>query len=230
MSDLNRLEDETRTETPNVTPAETNSAVDGAQASLPGLSADPSPGAEPGSDAPRKKRRRGTRGGQRRKKPAGAGAGTGGGAAGAGIADDDDTESLEGSEDWTAETADRGLTDDDIAEQAREDAGLVRPVSSRPKIGDSRPAPPPSASETTENGAAALADGAPKKRRRRRGGRGRSKGGQGGAAGAGATAAPTRTPGRSGGAPSRGPVQYVDAGELGSVDVDGTALLDSLDS
>ena len=234
MSDLNRLEDETRTETPNVTPAETNAAVDGAQASLPGLSADPSPGAEPGSDAPRKKRRRGTRGGQRRKKPAGAGAGTGGGAAGAGIADDDDTESLEGSEDWTAETADRGLTDDDIAEQAREDAGLVRPVSSRPQIGDSRPAPPPSASENAENGAAVLPDGAPKKRRRRRGGRGRSKGGQGGVTGAsvraGTTAAPTRAPGRSGGAPGRGPVQYVDAGELGDVDVDGTALLDSLDS
>jgi ribonuclease E len=245
MSDLNRLEDETRTETPNVTPAETHAAVDGPEA-LPGLSANPSPSGESASDspatadaggapgaegeAPRKKRRRGTRGGQRRKKPAGAGAATGGGVAAAGDADDDDAESLVGSEDWTAETADRGLTDDDIAEQAREDAGLVRPVSSRPKIGDSRPAPPPSASETTENGAAALADGAPKKRRRRRGGRGRSKGGQGGAAVAGATAAPTRTPGRSGGAPSRGPVQYVDAGELGSVDVDGTALLDSLDS
>jgi ribonuclease E len=239
MSDLNRLDDETRTVTPNVTPAPApaaTTAVDGPQASLPGLSADPSPNREPaidagdaaadanadvsgapgaGGEAPRKKRRRGTRGGQRRKKPAGAGEGTGGGAAGVGLADDDDDdESMAGSEDWTAETADRGLTDDDIAEQAREDAGLVRPPSSRPKIGDSRPAPP--ASENAENGDAVTPDGAPKKRRRRRGGRGRSKGGQGGAGGAGA--------------PSRGPVQYVDAGELGDVDVDGTALLDSLDS
>ena len=32
-----------------------------------------------------------------------------------------------------------------------------------------------------------------------------------------------------GGGQGRGPVQYVDAGELGDVDVDGTALLDSLD-
>src|SRR5258707_6299281 len=57
--------------------------------------------------------------------------------------------------------------------------------------------------------------------------RGRSKGG---GQAASAAVAPTRAPGRSGGAPGRGPVQYVDAGELGDVDVDGTALLDSLDS
>ena len=38
-------------------------------------------------------------------------------------------------------------------------------------------------------------------------------------------------PGRAGaGREPAGPVQYVDAGELGDVDVDGTALLDSLDS
>jgi ribonuclease E len=119
--------------------------------------------------------------------------------------------SFEGGEDYTDSAADRGLTDDDIAEKAREEAGIARPRS-RPKIGDSRPAPP---------GASTLAatpmalDGSPKKRRRRRGGRGRSKGG----VGVGSAVVEARAA-----------VQYVDAGELGDVDVDGTSLLDSLDT
>ncbi len=115
---------------------------------------------------------------------------------GDGHGDGDDRESMSGSEDWTAESADRGLTDDDIAEQAREDAGLSRaPSPSRPKIGDSRPAPaaPAAEGEPAGNGETGP-DGAPKKRRRRRGGRGRSKGGTGGAAGTGGAGAGPRRP------------------------------------
>jgi ribonuclease E len=257
MSDLNRLQDETHDEShPAPAPAmdiaappePTETASTSESATAPGALASGTNG-----EAPRKKRRRGTRGGQKRKKPAGAGGAAGGArpasagganraASGAADADDDDGDdfadenaSMEGSEDWTAESAARGLTDDDIAEQAREDAGLVHPAppAARPKIGDSRPAPAVTASDNRaagDNGAETDADGAPKKRRRRRGGRGRSKGGQGGAAGgSGAAATPARAQNRSGGGQGRGPVQYVDAGELGDVDVDGTALLDSLD-
>ena len=245
MSDLNRLQDETHDEAHPVVSSATDTAASTVPADGPigdrgnetGTAAD---GGAPGAngEAPRKKRRRGTRGGQRRKKPAGAGGA--GGARSSGGADtddpddtDDDNESMSGSEDWTAESADRGLTDDDIGEQAREDAGLTRPAVSRPKIGDSRPAPAATAPEKS-NGADAGepdADGGPKKRRRRRGGRGRSKGGAAGVGnGAGAGSAPARSQNRSGGGgQGRGPVQYVDAGELGDVDVDGTALLDSLD-
>ena len=241
MSELNRLEDESNTETTpettpetiRVTPAATNG-----QTGEPEVSA---PRAE--GEAPKKKRRRGTRGGAGRKKPAGAGGGAAGGArsgsarvsdADADADDGDDPRDIVGDdEDWTAQSADRGLTDEDIAEQAREDAGMTRPaVAVRPKIGDSRPGPVAPAPESAENGAETGPDGAPKKRRRRRGGRGRSKGGQGGGPGAGAGAAPARAQGGRGGganASGRGPVQYVDAGELGDVDVDGTALLDSLD-
>jgi ribonuclease E len=112
-------------------------------------------------------------------------------------------------EDWTDEAADSGLTDDGIAEQAKEDAGLATPAVSRPRIGDSRPAPAASATP------APTGEGAPKKRRRRRGGRGRGKGGGGNGN------APTQ---------ARARVAYVDAGEMGDVDVDGTSLLESLDT
>jgi len=163
-----------------------------------------------GTGAARKKRRRGSRGGRRRKKPDAAGAA--GGTAEAEDEDDaaaaEDHGRFEGGEDYTDAAADRGLTDDDIAETAREEAGIARPHT-RPKIGDSRPAPPPAASAAP----ATAPDGAAKKRRRRRGGRGRTK------TGAGATAVEARAA-----------VQYVDAGELGGVDVDGTSLLDSLDT
>jgi len=70
-------------------------------------------------------------------------------------------------EDWTDPAADRGLTADDIAADAREDAGLAESTpASKPRIGDTRPAP-----------AAATAPAAKSGRRRRRGGRGRNKGG-----------------------------------------------------
>ncbi|MEM9521498.1 MAG: Rne/Rng family ribonuclease [Actinomycetota bacterium] len=60
--------------------------------------------------------------------------------------------------------------------------------TTRPKIGDSRPAPkigdsrpaPTNASQGSDNGGGQGGDGQPKKRRRRRGGRGRGRGGQGG--------------------------------------------------
>ena len=197
---------------------------------------------------PKKRRRRGTRGGQRRKK-SGAGGGAGlatagaGGARPSGAADrsaDDDAEAggevprdaapdlSDGNHDWTSARADRGLTDDDIGEQAREDAGLVASSAPpRPKIGDSRPAPVPVTPRPSANGDATDADGAPKKRRRRRGGRGRGRGDQG--AGAVTAGASNRGGSARSGGQARGPVQYVDAGELGDVDLDGTALLDSLD-
>ncbi len=264
MTDLNRLDDETPRDTPPA--AATIERADEPAVVREGADTAPRvPGAE--GDAPKKKRRRGTRGGQGRKKPAGtAGAGAGGSAAGGSAAGgsaaggsvdsgstgagggstgrgrapgsarasgegDGDRESMEGSEDWTAESADRGLTGEDIGDQAREDAGLVEPAPhSRPKIGDSRPAPTAPAAGSDNGGAPTGADGEPKKRRRRRGGRGRSKGGgQGGSNAATPGSAPNRAPARSGGGSGRGPVQYVDAGELGDVDVDGTALLDSLD-
>jgi ribonuclease E len=257
MSDLERLDPEAITESPTLLPqregtktATTRTAPVAPPAADPepgaadtGLAApSPEPGAEPDDAAPtasdsaaasttggppKKRRRRGSRGGRRRKKPgsaAGGGQGPNGqpgraGASGTPTTDEpaldepalDDDEDDEG-EDWSDPEADRGLTDDDIAEKAREEAGL--PVHHRPRpkpqIGDSRPAP--------NRGATAPAETAPKKRRRRRGGRGRGGGGGNGGNGPNAAAA-TAT------------AQYVDAGALalGDVDVDGTALLESLD-
>ena len=65
--------------------------------------------------------------------------------------------------DWRSPEADRGLTSDDIATDAREDAGLIS--SDKPKIGDSRPAPQVVIPEVVSEPKPA--------RRRRRGGRGR---------------------------------------------------------
>jgi ribonuclease E len=163
------------------------------------VAASPEAGATAEGAPPKKKRRRGSRGGKGRKRPNKPAATT------------TTNESLEGSEDWSSEEADRGLTDDDIAEQAREDAGIA--PERTPRVGDSRPSPKPTP--------AADADTAPKKRRRRRGGRGRGKGGGGSGA--------SPSPNGGGGGQPRAKVQYVDAGELGNVDVDGTSLLESLD-
>jgi ribonuclease E len=206
MSDLERLEDETNIETVTVV-GDMDAAAETETAGLR------TPGAEVGANGqaePKKKRRRGSRGGRGRKKP-------NAGAKPAGAVTRPDDREMSGSEDWSGAEADRGLTDDDIAERAREDAGIA---SSRPKVGDSRraAAPAPSAPAPTADG-----EEGPKKRRRRRGGRGRSKGG--------APAGGANAPGTASGSarPARQPVQYVDAGELGDVDVDGTALLESLD-
>jgi ribonuclease E len=165
--------------------------------------------ATPGG-APRK-RRRGSRGGRnRKKKPPGAAGTNGAPVAGADTIDDDfddDAEFDEGEgedndhrgHDWTDAAADRGFTADDVAADAKIEAGLAElppGTVERPKIGDSRPAPvspvtgsvppppPRAAKPAAANGAAPdapAADGdAPKKKRRRRGGRGRGKsGGQG---------------------------------------------------
>jgi ribonuclease E len=110
----------------------------------------------PGSGAARKRRRRGSRGGRNRRKPASART-----AAGAG--DDEDGEGG----DYSDAAADRGLTTEDLAADALEEAGLRRPPAgeiahvtelpepddgeddtddtatepARPKIGDTRPAP-----------------------------------------------------------------------------------------
>ncbi|MDQ1480856.1 MAG: ribonuclease [Actinomycetota bacterium] len=184
---------------------------------------------------PKKRRRRGSRGGRGRKKPgtatgAAAGAGRANGAPSG--SDVSGSERITGGgEDWTDATADRGLTSEDAGDQAREDAGLAergasdeaprppRAQAATPRVGDSRPGTP----ATTPAGGA---EEAPKKRRRRRGGRGRSK--SGGAERVDSPRPPTARPaggGRKPAAPS-----YVDAGlPLTDVDVDGTALLDTLD-
>jgi ribonuclease E len=115
--------------------------------------------------APRRRRRRGSRGGRNRRKPKTAAAPEGAAA----------KDPAEAAEDYTDAAADRGLTTEDVAADARVEAGLAEaepgavtaadaPSSTKPKIGDSRPAPPPSG------------DGTPtRKRRRRRGGRGRGR-------------------------------------------------------
>jgi ribonuclease E len=136
--------------------------------------------------APHKRRRRGSRGGRNRRKPAGS---KPQGTAGAAVSEAD--EDLRG-EDYNDAGADDGLTADDVAATALEDAGLV-PGSPppRPKIGDSRPAPAKGADESK--------DDAPKtgSRRRRRGGRGRGRGGSG-SGGGGNGAASTKSAEKAG--------------------------------
>ncbi|MDQ1508302.1 MAG: ribonuclease [Actinomycetota bacterium] len=183
---------------------------------------------------PKKRRRRGSRGGRGRKNPGTAGS-TGGGAA---RANGSSTETESGSrtmsrgEDWTDAAADRGLTAEDAGDQAREDAGLTergavvdaprasRPQAATPRVGDTRPGTPAPVPAAGDDEAHA------KKRRRRRGGRGRSKSG-----GAERIESPRPPSGRpAGGGRKPAAPSYVDAGlPLTDVDVDGTALLDTLD-
>jgi ribonuclease E len=178
---------------------------------------------------PRKRRRRGSRGGRNRRPASASGRGTGGGGSsgldnGAGGdgnrapstarasadegSDASDRDGTRGRDENAG--ADRGLTTDDLAETAMEDAGLrtprvgdTRPVPTtpppRPKVGDSRPSTPSAAG--AGNGAGGEGGGsgdggttgAPRKRRRR-GGRGRGRSGgagnrpaPGGGGGSGAT-------------------------------------------
>jgi ribonuclease E len=125
--------------------------------------------------APRRRRRRGTRGGRNRRRPAQAANG----------------------EDYHDARADRGLTTEDLAADAMEDAGLRRPpageiertvdesrvhaagepASARPKIGDTRPAPASPAEAAPAPRGGGKGDATTTPRRRRRGGRGRGKGG-----------------------------------------------------
>jgi len=117
-----------------------------------------------GGGTPRRRRRRGSRGGRNRRKPKTAAA-----PAGAAAKDPADT-----GEDYTDAAADRGLTTEDVAADARVEAGLAdaepgavtaadAPSPAKPKIGDTRPAPPSGDGTAT------------RKRRRRRGGRGRGR-------------------------------------------------------
>ncbi len=191
-----------------------------------------------------RKRRRGSRGGRNRKKPGGSqGAQTSGpqnpGAQGETaevpaaevpgeplVALEEDS-GRRGHDENAA--ADRGLTTEDLAQSAMEDAGLRAP-----RIGDSRPAPvstpvstqasTPASSQKSNsspsreaNGNENLEDGqptsegaSPPRKRRRRGGRGRGRGG----------ARPTGTGGTSG---TAGAVVTADLND------DGTSVLDTLD-
>ena len=182
---------------------------------------------------PKKRRRRGSRGGRGRKKPGtvtgSAGPGTGEG--GRVTSSSEDSRSMSGGKDWTDAAADRGLTAEDAGDQAREDAGLAergavvnaprapRPQAATPRVGDSRPGAPAPAPAGEDEAPA-------KKRRRRRGGRGRNKSG-----GADRVENPRpESPRPAAGGRKPATPRYVDAGlPLTDVDVDGTALLDSLD-
>src|SRR6266700_4163615 len=124
-----------------------------------------------GGGAPRR-RRRGSRGGRNRRKPKTTAAPDGAAA----------KDPAEAGEDYTDAAADRGLTTEDVAADARVEAGLAdaepgavtaadAPPSTKPKIGDTRPAPPSGDATPARSG-----DGnATRKRRRRRGGRGRGR-------------------------------------------------------
>ena len=112
----------------------------------------------------RRRRRRGSRGGRNRRKPKTAAAPDGAAA----------KDPAEAGEDYTDAAADRGMTSEDVAADARVEAGLAdaepgavtaadAPSPAKPKIGDTRPAPPSGEDTTT------------RKRRRRRGGRGRGR-------------------------------------------------------
>src|SRR6266550_1229594 len=140
-----------------------------------------------GGGTPKRRRRRGSRGGRNRRKPKAAAAPDGAAA----------KDPAEAGEDYTDAAADRGLTSEDVAADARVEAGLAdaepgavtgadAQASPRPKIGDSRPAPP--SGDTRP--APPSGDGTPtRKRRRRRGGRGRGRA-RGGDTGTGAKTAP----------------------------------------
>src|SRR5215204_4100826 len=112
----------------------------------------------------RRRRRRGSRGGRNRRKPKTAAAPDGAAA----------KDPAEAGEEYTDAAADRGLTTEDVAADARVEAGLedAEPGAvtgadasspAKPKIGDTRPAPPSGDAPAT------------RKRRRRRGGRGRGR-------------------------------------------------------
>jgi ribonuclease E len=160
-------------------------------------------GARP--DGAARKRRRGSRGGRNRKRPAGSGAGgegaTGGDggngtgrdrpaanarAGGGGASGADRTPRQAGERRDERAAADRGLTTEDVAAEARSEAGIGASVPAdvvKPRIGDTRPAPAATAARadrSAEGGGSGTGNGAPRKRRRR-GGRGRNRtGGTGG--------------------------------------------------
>src|SRR5215468_5228052 len=117
-----------------------------------------------GAGTPRRRRRRGSRGGRNRRKPKAAAAPDGAAA----------KDPADAGEDYTDAAADRGMTSEDVAADARVEAGLAdaepgavtaAEARDKPKIGDTRPAP----SSSGDGG------GTTRRRRRRRGGRGRGR-------------------------------------------------------
>jgi ribonuclease E len=142
------------------TPSDSNTPVTG-----------DSGGRSSGSGTPRRRRRRGSRGGRNRRKPKRATAPDGAAA----------KDQAEAGEDYTDAAADRGMTTEDVAADAREEAGLAdadagtvtaaeTSAPAKPKIGDTRPAP------TAPSGGNGGERTTTRRRRRRRGGRGRGRG------------------------------------------------------
>jgi ribonuclease E len=193
------MSDEIMEETPEVslpTPDEVpDPDRDAAEPLLPASSGTEAAEAERDPNAPpRRRRRRGSRGGRNRRKPAADGTTT---------ADDDDAVDDDGvagdeiadgpaGDDHHDANADRGLTTEDVAADAFEDAGLSASTTETgvPRVGDSRPAPPgrpqigdsrpaPAAASGSEPAAEAGAAKPGSSRRRRRGGRGRNRSGRG---------------------------------------------------
>jgi ribonuclease E len=182
------MSDETRTEAQEASAERNANAAPAEGAGSPPESGNPTArsgdgAAKPAGRTAKRRRRRGSRGGRNRRKPKAVAAPEGAATEGPATA----------AEDYTDAPADRGLTTEDVAADAREEAGLAEaepgavtpaeaeastPAPAKPKIGDSRPAP---ASATTGDGTK------PRTRRRRRGGRGRGRGRGSGAA----TAEPT---------------------------------------
>ncbi len=132
-------------------------------------------GSGPRPDGAPRRRRRGSRGGRNRKRPA-----TASGAAGAPATDDEPDDDFDAEGDLAASDdglderrqpqsyfdagADRGLTGDDIAEAAKEDAGLAGTTATgAPRVGD---APPASPSATPSSPSAAPPAAAPAARPR----------------------------------------------------------------
>jgi ribonuclease E len=169
------MSDDTRTEAEEAFAEHDANAAPVEGAGNPTESGSTTTGAEAGAAKPtggtaKRRRRRGSRGGRNRRRRKTAAA------PGSDSAEDKETSAA--GEDYTDSAADRGLTTEDVAADAREEAGLAEteagaitpedadaPAAAKPKIGDSRPAPQPSG------------DGAkPRTRRRRRGGRGRGRG------------------------------------------------------
>jgi ribonuclease E len=158
------------TDTEAVAGATGRQTTEGAETDRDSTTAPPADGAGNGA-SPKRRRRRGSRGGRNRTKSA---------------------RPTPAGDDHTAAAADRGLTTDDVAADAKEDAGLTgagtagdvgaSPTPGRPKIGDTRPAP--KAAEGRDESGGGDANGRPTStRRRRRGGRGRGRGGRGGGGG-----------------------------------------------
>jgi ribonuclease E len=182
------MSEDTTTDTPNQEGAGSSPSPSRARAASPDTGAAASDAATGGADAGQngggapKRRRRGSRGGRNRRKSGS------GGAKGPSTGADAPTDTDEPG-DWRDAAADRGLTSEDVGAEAKADAGLTDAPPSKPKIGDTRPAPVTTES-TKQDGAKSGG------RRRRRGGRGRrggggrtdGNGGNGGSAGSAGTA------------------------------------------